>query len=153
MASRRLLLSPTQPTKEQPTRRAPELDPCTYVEIVSPAFVPNRVFLRRLFFLNDDKTKDVSIGFYRAQNYQPLFEFSGVKLLPVVLTAEYVATMAERLPSLVESMCQNEQYQCKTEDKVFRTNTTGSYRVARVTLDKHCLSFKLHEPRNLLYIF
>jgi len=31
-------------------------------------------------------------------------------------------------------------------------NTTGSYRVARVTFDKHWLSFKLHELRNLLYM-
>ena len=38
--------------------------------------------------------------------------WGGVNLLPIVLTAEYVATMAERLPSLLEAICQNEQYQC-----------------------------------------
>ena len=36
---------------------------------------------------------------------------------------------------------------------VFLINTTGSYRVARLTLNKHVLSFKQHELRNLLYIF
>ena len=55
MASRRRPLAPTQPLDEQLTRRAPELRPCTYVEIVSPALDPNRVLLRRVFFLNDDK--------------------------------------------------------------------------------------------------
>ena len=50
-------------------------------------------------------------------------------------------------------MCQNEQHLYKSDDKVFRMNTTGSYRVARVIPDKHYLSFKLHELRNLLYIF
>jgi hypothetical protein len=124
------------------------LDPCTYVEIVSPAFDPNRVLLRRVFFLNDNKSK-----FYPAQNYHPLVEFGGSKLLPLVLTAEYVATLAERLPRLVEAMCQNEHYQCRSEEKVFRLNTTGSYRVARLTLDKNWISFKLHELRNLQYIF
>jgi len=47
-------------------------------------------------------------------------------------------------------MCQNEQYQC-TSNKDFRMNTTGSYKVARLTLDKHSLSLKLQELRNLLY--
>jgi len=61
--------------------------------------------------------------------------------------------MAERMPSFVEAMFQNEQYQCKSDDTVLRMNTTGPYRVARLTLDKHWLSFKLHELRNLLYMF
>ena len=50
-------------------------------------------------------------------------------------------------------MCQNEHYQYKSEDKVFRKNTTGSYGFARMILDKHWISFNLHELRNLLYIF
>ena len=118
-----------------------------------PAFDPNRVLLRRVFFLNDDKSKYVSVGFYPAQNYQPLVEFKGNKLLPLLLAAEYVTILAERLADLVEAMCQNEQFQWRSEDKVFRVNSTGSYRVARFTLDKHWISFKIHELRNLLYMF
>jgi len=34
--------------------------------------------------------------------------------------------------------------------KVFRMKSTGSYRVARLTLDKHWISFKLLELKNLL---
>ena len=45
--------------------------------------------------------------------------------------------MAERLPVLVEDMCQNEQHQYSSDEKVFRMNTTGSYRVTSVILDKH----------------
>ena len=70
----------------------------------------------------------------------------------MLLTVAYIATMAQRLPSLVEAMYHN-KHQCRSDDKVFRMNTTGSYRVARVTLDKHWLSFKIHELRNLLYTF
>ena len=153
MASRGSRRPPLAPPPA-PTVRAPELDPsCTFVEIVSPAFDPNRVLLRRLFFLNDEKSKYVSVGFYPAQNYLPLVEFGGAKLLPMLLTSDHVAIMAERLPALVEAMCQNEQHRFISDDGAFRINTTGSYRVARVTLDKQYLSFKLHELRNLLFIF
>ena len=61
--------------------------------------------------------------------------------------------MAERLPGLVEAMCRKEHFQRRSEDKDFRMNSTGSYRFARLTLDKHWISFKLHELRNLQYIF
>ena len=56
MASRRF---PTRPLDEQPKGRAPVLDPFTYVEIVITVFEPNQVLLRRIMFLNDDKSKYV----------------------------------------------------------------------------------------------
>jgi hypothetical protein len=140
-----------QPLDEQASRSAPELDSCTYFEVFSAAFDPNRVLLRRAF-LNDDKSKYVSVGLYPAQNYQPLVEFGGSKLLLFVLAAEFVTILAKRLPGLVEAMCQSEQFQW-SEDKVFRMNSTGSYRVAKLTLDKHWISFKLHELRNVYIIY
>ena len=53
-----------------------------------------------------------------------------------------MATMAERLPGLIEAMCRNEQYQCKSEDGVFRMNTTQSHSFAEVFLDKLSIFFK-----------
>jgi len=97
MTTRKLAL---QPLDEQPTRRAHEFDPCTYVEVVSPAF----------FFLNDDKSKYVSVGFYPAQNCDPLVELGGTKLLPLVLVSEYVTILADRLSALVEVLCLNEHF-------------------------------------------
>ena len=144
---------PFQPLDEPATRRAPELVPCTYVEVVSPAFEPNRVILRRVLLLNYDKSKYVSVGFYTAQNYHRLVVFGGTTLLPLVFAADFVTVLVERLPGLLEAMCQNEQFQWRSEDTVFRVNSTGLYRVARFTLDKHWILFKLHELRNLLYIF
>jgi len=42
---------------------------CTYWP-ANPAFDPKRVLLRRLFFINEDRTKYVSVGFYPfATNY------------------------------------------------------------------------------------
>ena len=43
-------------------------DICTYWP-VNPAFDPKRVLLRRMFFINEDKTKYVSVGFYPARDY------------------------------------------------------------------------------------
>ena len=64
MASRsrsvRRPLPPLAPAQPFATVRAPELDPsCNFFEIFSPAFDPNRLMLRRHFFLNDDKSKYV----------------------------------------------------------------------------------------------
>ena len=47
---------------------------CTYWPN-NPAFDPNSVLLRRLFFINEDRTKYVSVGFYPARDYLPLIEF------------------------------------------------------------------------------
>ena len=55
-----------------------ELEPtrniCTYWPN-NPAFDPKRVLLRSLFFINEDRTKYVSFGFYPARDYLPLAEF------------------------------------------------------------------------------
>ena len=47
---------------------------CTYWPN-NPAFDPKRVLLRRLFFINEDRTKYVSVGFYPARDYLPQVEF------------------------------------------------------------------------------
>jgi hypothetical protein len=50
-------------------------------------------------------------------------------------------------------MCRKEQYQCPSDDGVFWMNTIRSYQVAKVFLDEHSFSFKLHELRTLMYTF
>ena len=45
-----------------------------YTEATILLFDPNRVLLRRVFFLDHDKTRYISVGFYPARNYQPLVE-------------------------------------------------------------------------------
>ena len=54
-----------------------------------------------------------------------MVEFGGTGLLLLELAAEYVAVLAERMPGLVEVMCQNEEFQWRSEDKLFRVNSTG----------------------------
>jgi len=73
--------------------------------------------------------------------------------MPLVLPTDSVNIVIERLPSLVERMCRNEYFVWRSEGKVFKMNSTGSYRIARFTRDKHWISLKLHELRTLQYIF
>jgi hypothetical protein len=108
-----------------------------------PAFDPSRVLLRRVFFLNDEKSRYVSVGFYPAQNYQPLVEFCGTRILPLVLPADFVNHVSERLRSLVEAMCRNEPFVWSSEDRDFKMHSTKAYRTARFTHDKHWISLKL----------
>jgi hypothetical protein len=61
--------------------------------------------------------------------------------------------MAENLSRLCEAMCDNDYYICKSEDASFRMNTTSSYGVARVFVNKNSISLKLSELRYLLNIF
>ena len=66
---------PTDPTSV-PAPPAPELDTCQ--DVVSTALAnPKRALLRRVFFIAEDKSKFVSLGFYPARGYQPLAEFGG----------------------------------------------------------------------------
>jgi hypothetical protein len=132
--------------------KAPEIDTCySFVEVVSPAFYPNKVLLRRVFFIREDKAKYVSVEYYPTKDYQPFVELGCAKKAPLILNEQHVRTMAEHLPQLCEAMCNDGHYSCKDGD--FRMNTTGSYRVARVYLGRQYAECKLHELRYLSYIF
>lgn len=135
----------------KPKRKAPDFDTCNFlVEAVGPEFDPNRVLLRRVFFINEKKTRYVSVEFYPTRNYQPLVELEGPKLKPVILTDQHVVTMAECLPSICETMCDDGQYACL--DGAFRLNTTGSYRIPRLYIGKH-ITLKFQELHYLLNVF
>ena len=58
--------------------------------------------------------------------------------------------MADNIAALCNALATNEQF--STKDGDFRMNTTGSYRIARVYLDKQFLSYTYEELRNLAYI-
>ena len=132
-----------------PQAPPPELN--ARLEVVTAALGdPNRALLRRVFLIAEDKSKYVSVGFYPARGYQPLTEFGGAKKLPLILNAQHLQTMAENITALCDALSTNERFSKKDGD--FQMNTTGSYRVARVYLDKHYLSYTYEELRNLTYI-
>jgi hypothetical protein len=86
----------------QPKRLATTPNECLndYVEAVSPAFDPKRVLHRRIFFLNEDKAKYVSIGYYPARNYEPLVEYGSVRNNQIILTEPQVRFLAEIVPNV-----------------------------------------------------
>jgi hypothetical protein len=43
---------------------------------ISPLFVPSMVLLQRIFFIDTDKTKYVTVGFYQARNYDVLWNLA-----------------------------------------------------------------------------
>ena len=89
--------------------KALEFNTCKYlIEAVSPEFDPKRVLLRRVFFIDEDETRYVSVGCYPTQNYQPRIEFGGPRMKPIILMDQHVATLAECLSSICEAMCDNE---------------------------------------------
>jgi hypothetical protein len=98
----------------------------------------------------EDKSKYMSVGFYSARGYQPLAEFGGAKKLPLFLNSQHLQTMTENMTALCDALSTNERFSKKDGD--FQMNTTASYRVARVYLDKHYLSYTYEELRNLTYI-
>jgi hypothetical protein len=58
-----------------PMVRDPNFNPCfIYTESVNPMFDPRRVLLRRTFFINEDCSKYLSVGYYPARDYLPLVE-------------------------------------------------------------------------------
>jgi hypothetical protein len=64
----------------------PELDTC--LDFVSTALANRNIaMLRRVFFIAEDKSKFVSVGFYPARGYHLLAEFGGAKKLPLLLNA------------------------------------------------------------------
>jgi hypothetical protein len=81
---------------------------CTYWP-ANPAFDPKSVLLRRLFFIIEDRTKYVSVGFYPARDYLPLVEFGGFRRVcgpnTIILSEKPVAAIAEGLPMLRDAVC------------------------------------------------
>jgi hypothetical protein len=68
---------------------------------VSPP--PERVLLWRVYFMNNQKSKYVTVGFYPTRNYELCVEFGAPRRTPVVLTSYYLSTLSQHLPKLCET--------------------------------------------------
>jgi len=108
------------------------------------------VLLRRVFFIDENKTRYISVGFYSTQNYRPMVEFGGSKIIPVILTEQHVATMAECLPKICEAMCDNKTY--GHSGGVFRL-TSGKNRITRLHMDNHYITLNFQDLRYVLNMF
>jgi hypothetical protein len=77
-------------------------------------------------------------------------EFGALRRMPAVLTSYYLLTLSQHLLKLCESMCANEPYVCKQLLYRLQTRGTGKDNVAKLTYNKHSISFKLTELNYLL---
>jgi len=114
-------------------------------------FDPRLVLLRRTFFINEDCSKYLSVGYYLARDYQPLVEEGALSKMTVRLTEKHVRTFAKHLPRMYEDMCSDEQY--SSVDGEFKLQTTGTYHVARVYLSKKYIILHLTQLRYMMYMF
>jgi len=98
---------PTEQQLPPDTSYSAYSDICTYW-VANPTFKPQRVLLRRLFFLNANKTKYVSVGFYPARDSLPPVEFGVMRSCrskAIILTDDQVYTLAQCLPTVADAMC------------------------------------------------
>ena len=101
-----------------------------------------RVLLRRLYFLNHDRSKYVCLGFYPDRGYRAFFELDGVRQAPVVLPLSLIPTLALHLPELCEHLLRGEQYKCN--EVSFRMQTVAETS-ARIAFDHTSVTLTLHE--------
>jgi hypothetical protein len=90
--------------------RAPEFDACLDVFITALGN-PNRSLLSRVFFVAEDKSKYVSVGYYPARGYQPLAEFGGAKKLPLLVNDQQLRTMAANIAALCHAVYKRVLYE------------------------------------------
>jgi len=84
--------------------KTPEIDICSYsIEGISPAFDPNRALLRSVFFLDENRTRYVSVAFYPSMSYMPMVVFGGSKIGPIRLSVQQVMALVEHLPRRVRA--------------------------------------------------
>jgi hypothetical protein len=74
-----------------------------------------------------------------------MVEFGSVRNKPIILTESRVRYLAEVMPLMCESLCNNES--TTFEDGVLRVTTTASIKVARLYLGTRYTSFKIEVLR------
>ena len=67
-----------------------------------------RALLRRVYFLNEGRSRNVFVGICPSNNYQVLAESGGWRIAPITLTEHHVRTLAKALPILCDSMQRGE---------------------------------------------
>jgi hypothetical protein len=142
----------TFPSRRKRDAETPETSDCSYPieEGINPAFDQNRALLRRVFFLDDNKTRYVSVAFYPAMGYQPMVEFGGSKIAPIRLPQNLLAVLVEHLPRFCEASCNNEHHTSGIHDGFWIITTT--YRAIWMYLGLNRRKYITYKLSDLLYL-
>lgn len=114
--------------------------------VVSTHPPPERVLLRRVYFLNKQHSKYISFGFYPNRDSLPHVEIGSSRQGPIVLTPYLFSTLALHLPKLCEHLCKDKPYKCT--EMGFQLRTVG--KLVKVKLYKNCIVLKSDEINYLL---
>jgi hypothetical protein len=69
---------------------------------------------KRNYFLNTERSRFNSVGYYPDKNYGPHVEVGGVKCA-VILSPYFFTSLLNHLPKLVENFSNKQQYRCVKE--------------------------------------
>jgi len=110
-----------------------------------------------MFFINEDKTKYVSVGFYPAREYQPLVKFGAIRRggsKSLILFDDQVAALADCLPAIRDSMCVGgDRVVIKCERGKFRLHTPKRHRSSRLFVGTEYISLTQPDIDYLLRVF
>jgi hypothetical protein len=73
---------------------------------------PERVPLRRPYFLNPEHFKFVFLGFYPYRGHRAFFGLGCARRAPLFLPSTIVPTLALHLPKLCKHLARSERYKC-----------------------------------------
>jgi len=95
------------------------------------------VLVRRLFFINSNKTKYVSVGFYPAREFQPLVGFGAIRRRRskiILFTEKHIYMLAQCLPKMLVSICNGFRaaFFVRCESGAFRLSPPRNYGSARL---------------------
>lgn len=107
---------------------------------------PERVLLRRVYFLNKQHSKYISFGFYPNRDNQAHAEIGSSRQCFIVLTPYLFSTLALHLPKLCEHLGKEKPYKCT--EMGFQLRTIG--KLVKVKLNKKCIVLKNDEVNYLL---
>ena len=100
------------------------------------------VLLRRIYFLNSERSKYVGLGLYPDRVYRAFFELGGGRQMPLVLHLSVVPTLALHLSKLCEHLTRGERYNCI--EMTFRKQTVADTQ-AKMAVDRRSITVRLHE--------
>jgi hypothetical protein len=108
---------------------------------------PENVVLRRLYFLNSERSKYACLGIYPQRAYRAFFELGGARRPRVILAPSLIPALALHLPKLCEHLVRGEQYRCKEVSFRMQTDANNS---ANVIFDHASITLTLPELEYLV---
>lgn len=109
---------------------------------------PTPNFLRRVYFMNKQHSKYISLGFYPDLENAPHVEIGSSRQVPIVLTPYLFSILALHLPKLCQHLCNGLPYKCS--ELCFRLQITNHGKQAKISLNKRSIGLKCDELNYLL---